>query len=156
MTALDLKMEIAQQVQSMPDSEQLLLRLLNYVKTLTKGEAIEEQLKGDSLRLWNRTVELASLQANWDGAEAAPMEKKVVNNVQKVIKAGTASDFKDWLLFPDDNGTLLLQLRSGEACVSVGTASYSFVYKKGDDVRTGERVRFSPSSVLKVIRDARA
>lgn len=152
MTAVDLRMEIAQQIEGMPDSEQLLLRVLNYVKGLTKKENHDVVLVGDALRLWDRSLELAALPKGWDGADALPMNKKVVMNVQKLIKAGVSSDFKDWVLFPDDNGTMLLQSRNGDASISIGSNSYSFVCRKDGQLRTGEMVRFSPSSILKTIR----
>ena len=43
-------------------------------------------------------VWLSNLQAGWDGAGARPMHKKVVQNVQRVIKAGISSDFQNWVL----------------------------------------------------------
>lgn len=152
MTALDLKMEITQQIQGMPDSEQMLLRLLNYVKGLTRKHDVDTVLTGDALRMWNRIVELESLKPSWDGAGAAPMEKKVVENMKQLIKAGISSDFKNWVLFPDDNGTMLLQTREGNASISVGSNTYSFVQIDGNDIRTGEKLRFSTSSLLKTIR----
>ena len=107
---------------------------------------------GDALRLWKRTEELATLPAGWDGAKAMPMQKKAVQNVKRLIKAGFSSDFKDWVLFPDDNGTLLMQSKDGNACISIGNNSYSFVCMKEGTVKAGESMKFTPTSVLKTIR----
>ena len=98
MTTIDLRMELAQEIQNIPDSEQLLLRVINYVRSITKKDDDSLTLTGDALRLWNRTMELSNLQAGWDGAGARPMHKKVVQNVQRVIKAGISSDFQNWVL----------------------------------------------------------
>ena len=110
-------------------------------------------LTGDALRLWNRTAELSVLTKGWDGASAMPIEKKAVQNMQRLIKAGTSEDFKDWVLFPDDNGTLLMQSKDGMASISIGNSSFSFVYTKGDKVNAGENIRFSALKVLKTLRD---
>ena len=74
MTTIDLRMMLAQEIQNIPDSEQMLMKAINYVRSLTKHKDVA--LTGDALRLWNRTAELAALTAGWDGAQALPMEKK--------------------------------------------------------------------------------
>ncbi len=114
------------------------------------------QLTGDALRLWNRTEELKALPSGWDGASAMPLEKKAVTNVQKVLTKGLSADFRDWLLFPDDAGTLLLQSRDGFASISIGNNSFSYVYEKDGKIYSGDKVRFSPSSVLDVLREIAA
>jgi hypothetical protein len=78
MTTIDLRLELAQEIQNIPDSEQLLLRVINYVRGVTKKENAVQALSGDALRLWNRTDELSFLQEGWDGADAMPMEKKTL------------------------------------------------------------------------------
>ena len=153
MTTVDLRMELAHEIQQIPDSEQLLLRVINYVRGITKSEDVAVALTGDSLRLWNRMHELSTLPAGWDGGDALPMQEKTVKNVQRLIKAGVNSDFKDWVLFPDDNGTVLMQSKNGEASISIGNNSYSFVYLKNGELKAGESVRFSPSAVLRTMRN---
>ena len=74
---------------------------------------------GDALRLWKRTLELAELTAGWDGAQALPMEKKALQNMQRLIKAGESTDFQQWVLFPDDNGTILMQSKDGKASTAI-------------------------------------
>lgn len=150
MTALDIRMEIAQQIDCIPDSEQTLLKVLQYVRRLTGTDNVP--LVGDALRLWNRSEELSLLPKSWDGADGIPMEKKAVRNVQSLLKKGMSADFKDWVLFPDEAGTLLLQSRDGKASISIGNASYSYVYEKDGQIERGDKVRFTPSSVLSVIR----
>ena len=153
MTTIDLRMELAQEIQNIPDSEQLLTRAINFVRNLTKHEDVTIVLTGDALRLWNRTAELAALAKGWDGASAMPIEKKAVQNMQRLIKAGASEDFNGWVLFPDDNGTLLMQSKDGMASISIGNSSYSFVYTKDGKVNAGENIRFSAIKVLKTLRD---
>ena len=145
-------MELAQEIRNIPDSEQLLLRVINYVRNITKKENGDFTLTGDALRLWKRTEELAALQQGWDGVDAMPMQKKTVQNMQRLIKAGFSSDFQDWVLFPDDNGTLLMQSTDGNANISIGNNYYSFVFTKNGKTNVGEAVRFSPSAVLTTMR----
>lgn len=153
MTTIDLRMELAQEIKNIQDSEQLLIRVINYVRNLTKHEDVALVLTGDSLRLWNRTAELAALTKGWDGASAMPVEKKVVQNMQRLIRTGESSDFSGWVLFPDDNGTLLMQSKDGMASISIGKSSFSFVYTKNGKVNAGENIRFSAIKALKTLRD---
>ena len=153
MTTIDLRMELAQEIQNIPDSEQLLTSAINFVRNLRKHEDVAIVLTGDALRLWNRTAELAALAKGWDGASAMPIEKKTVQNMQRLIKAGVSEDFSGWVLFPDDNGTLLMQSKDGMASISIGNSSYSFVYTKDGKVNAGENIRFSAIKVLKTLRD---
>ena len=152
MTALDIRLEITQQIDSIADSEQALLKVLRYVRRLAGMDDAAVTLTGDALRLWNRVEELASLSYAWDGVDAMPMEKKAVGNMQKVLKKGLSADFRSWVLFPDEAGTLLLQSRDGKASISIGNSSYSYVYEKDGRILSGNKVRFSPSSVLNIIR----
>lgn len=156
MSTIDLRLELAHEIQHIPDSEQLLLRVINYVRGITKKENASAALTGDALRLWNRTEELAALPFGWDGSEAMPMERRAVENVKRLIKAGICSDFKGWMLFPDDNGTLLLQSVDGNASISIGNSSYSYASTKGGKTVVKEYVRFSPSSVLNTLRSIAA
>lgn len=152
MTTIDLRLQLAQEIENIPDSEQLLLRVINYVRGITKKGKAELALSGDALRLWNRTEELSALQHGWDGAVALPMKKKSLRNMQRLLKAGVGSDFKNWVLFPDDNGTLLLQSKDGTASISIGNSSYSYVFVKDGKVTASESVRFSLTSVLNTLR----
>jgi hypothetical protein len=150
MTTIDLRMMLAQEIQNIPDSEQMLMKAINYVRSLTKHKDVA--LTGDALRLWNRTAELAALTAGWDGAQALPMEKKALLNMQRLIKAGESTDFQQWILFPDDNGTILMQSKDGKASISIGNIFYSFVSTKDGKVDAGQNVKFSVASALKTLR----
>ena len=152
MTALDIRMEIAQQIESIPDSEQTLLKVLQYVRKLAVKGNESVALTGDTLRLWNRVEELKLLKKSWDGGNAIPIEKKAITNLQKVLKQGVSADFRDLVLFPDEAGTLLLQSRDGKASISIGNNSFSYVYEKDGKIQTGDKIRFTVSSLLNVIR----
>ena len=156
MTALDIRLEIAQQIENIPDSEQTLLKVLHYLRRLRSNDNSAITLTGDALRLWNHVEELKALPKSWDGADAMPMEKKAVVNVQKLLKLGVSADFVDWVVFPDEAGTLLLQSRDGKASISIGNNYYSYVFEKNGKIESGDRVRFSPTSVLHILRQISA
>lgn len=59
MTAIELKLELARQVLDIPNNEDVITKAIAYIKKLTSTQAIA--LKGEALRMWNRTKEFESL-----------------------------------------------------------------------------------------------
>ena len=129
--------------------------MLQYVRKFADKNGTSV-LVDDALRLWQRLDELKTLKNSWDGAGALPLEKKAVVNLQKVLIKGVSADFTNWVLFPDEAGTLLLQSRDGKASISVGNNFYSYVYEKDNRIYTGDKIRFSVASLLDVIRKTAA
>ena len=152
MTALDIRKRIDHQVQRIPDDNFSLLLLLNYAKQLTDNYNVNSELTGDALRLWNRTQVLSKLYRGWDGADAAPIETKTIANMQNILQKGVETDFCGWVLFPDDNGTLLLQLQNKNASISLGNNYFSYVFQNDKRFVSGENIKFSVSSFLNVIK----
>ena len=152
MTALELDKEIKTQVRRIHGDSFSMLLLLNYAKQLSNNEVTDKMLSGDALRLWKRTNVLSKLYKGWDGADASPIENKTIANMQNVLKKCSETDFSGWVLFPDDNGTLLLQSQDKNASISLGNNLFSFVCQKGNDIISGENVRFSVTSFLNVIK----
>ena len=152
MTTLELNREIKTQVRRINDDSFSLLLLLNYAKQLSNNVTADNTLTGNALRLWNRTKILSRLYKGWDGAEALPIESKTIANMQKVLKKCSETDFSDWVLFPDDNGTLLLQSQNKNASISLGNNLFSYVYQKGSGIISGENIKFSVSSFLNALK----
>jgi hypothetical protein len=59
-----------------------------------------------------------------------------------------------WLLFPDTNGTILLQYAGGDkdASISIGKTAFSYFVDDGkQNVEESACVDFSPSGIIKTI-----
>ena len=105
-----------------------------------KGEVYARQLA--------RINELAALQNNWDDDGALPIEKKVIKNVKQLLEQCEDSDLREWVIFPDVNGTILLENKSGDASISIGNTEFSYVSSNGN----GANVKIRTDSLLKTIR----
>ena len=110
------------------------------VKTKAKGEVYARQLA--------RVNELAALQNDWDDNGALPIEKKVVKNVKQLLEQCEEADLREWVIFPDINGTILLENKSGDASISIGNTEFSYVSNNGN----GANVKIKNDSLLKTIR----
>ena len=110
------------------------------VKLKAKGEVYTRQLA--------RINELAELEKDWDDNGALPIGKKVIKNLKQLLEKSEDSDLREWVIFPDINGTILLENKSGDATISVGNTEFSFVSKK----IKGSNEKIKTDSLLKVIR----
>ena len=96
----------------------------------------------------SRLNELACLKANWDDEGALPIEPKTIRNVKQLIERSDDSDLEKWVIFPDINGTILLESKSGNATISVGNRDFSYSSKK----QKGSHKRLTIASLLNVMR----
>jgi hypothetical protein len=154
MTAIELKLELARQVLDIPDNEDVITKAIAYIKKLTQSHAKANTLTGEALRMWNRTMEFEGLVFGWDGEGGLPIEKKAIGNVRKMLKACDGNVLDHWLLFPDTNGTLLLQYNGTDkdASISIGNTAYSYFVDKNDQpVDSAENVKFSVASLIQTI-----
>ena len=71
-----------------------------------------------------RLKEFASLQLGWDGEEAQPVMVEVVDFMNQLLRSCRSMELAEWSLFPNVNGTLLLQ--RNDAAISIGKEEYSY------------------------------
>jgi hypothetical protein len=95
---------------------------------------------------------LSYLKAGWDGLEALPVSKGVVNNVSQLLTISTNIDWRDWIIEPNINGTVILRSMSRMAGISIGSDTFSYYKKEGKSVTGHDGVDFSASAVLSVMR----
>ena len=62
---------------------------------------------------------LATLKENWDGEDALPVSRQVINNLKRVLLISDDEDWKDWMIGPDTNATLGLQSANTDACIGI-------------------------------------
>ena len=78
-----------------------------------------------------------SYQKGWDGEDASPLTSKVIENFCLVLEHVDKGLLKNLTIFPETNGTLLIESRTREAGINLGDASFSY-YEINDDSVTGE------------------
>lgn len=103
-------------------------------------------------KAFSRLDHLAELEKNWDGEDALPISRKVLNNVKSVLLISEDEDWKDWIIGPEPNGSLGLQSKATDACISIGSDEYSYYAEiKGQEYH-GNHVLFAPSAFLETMR----
>ncbi|MCR5455811.1 MAG: hypothetical protein K6F33_12560 [Bacteroidales bacterium] len=113
--------------------------------------AVHKEVKARDViysKLLARLDELSKLQNNWDDDGALPMEPEVVKNVKKMIEKSKNGDLNEWTIFPDINGTILLENQK-DTVISIGNTEFSYTSPHSK----GSRIKFTPSVLLKTIRE---
>ena len=95
---------------------------------------------------------LSTLQFGWDGYNALPISRKVINNLRSVLLISDSDDWKNWMISPDGNATLGLQSKPHTTLISVGADEFSYLANI-DGRRYGEsHVPFTPEALLSIMR----
>ena len=101
-------------------------------------------------RMKVRLSELSELNKGWDGNNAQPISTRTCNNMQAVLMFCRDEDIEHWVLFPDVDGRLYLDLKSDKIDTGVILSDKSFSYFAED--KDGEDIPFSQDVFLEVLR----
>ena len=96
-----------------------------------------------------RLKEFADLQPGWDGEDAQPVLPDVTTFVGELLRSCNSLELADWSLFPNVNGTLLLQHKN--AAVSIGKEEYSYFAEAKDKAIGHDHQPLSIESVMSTI-----
>ena len=92
-----------------------------------------------------------SYQKGWDGEDASPLTSKVIENFCLVLENVDKGLLKNLTIFPETNGTLLIESRIREAGINLGDTSFSY-YEITDNNVTGENgLPFSVEAIASAI-----
>lgn len=75
-----------------------------------------------------------NLKKNWDGYNALPISKKVISNTISIIELLSSKVLKEWVIFPNTNGTILFTIKKKKlhSSFNIGIQDYSFYATIGD------------------------
>ena len=96
-----------------------------------------------------RLKEFAGLQPGWDGEDAQPVLPEVTTFMNQLLHSCNSLELTDWSLFPNVNGTFLLQRKN--AAISIGLKEFSYYAEAKDKVIGLDHQPLSIESVLSTI-----
>lgn len=125
---------------------------LSYDNKKWLADRLYEDIHADSKteRMKARLGELAELSQGWDGNNAKPISSRVYNNMQAVLLCCQDNDIERWVLFPDVNGNLYLDLKSDDVDAGIILSDKSFSYFTDD--KDEKDIPFSPDIFMQVLR----
>ena len=112
-----------------------------------QSEIADENLANMQCRL----NEFSKLDTGWDGyGDSLPISRAAINHTKQVLGACRSSDLSEWRLFPNTNGTILLELDN--AAISIGDNSFTYWFESDGKDFGEEYVPFSVNGVINAIK----
>lgn len=108
--------------------------------------------------LTERLMSFLSLEAGWNNEEtSSPINTDVVAFVDRVLLGSEASDWQNWLVFPEQTGSVLLDYEADccHASISVGIDGFSYMAYGPGFYDTADRGSLSDSELLAFVRKVR-
>lgn len=125
---------------------------LSYDDKKWLADKLYEDIRPDTKikQMRERLGELAALGQGWDGNNALPISFGAYNNMLAVLLSCQNEDIEKWVLFPDVNGNIYLDLKSDAIDAGIILSDKSFSYFT--DEKDEQGIPFSPDIFIEVLR----
>ena len=129
------------------------IELETYNNPTTFAERESKTYLGNVDRLYQRLLQVSKLQQGWDGYNALPVNSQVIDNMHVVLDNCDSTQLQGWQIFPEINGTILLQNSVRRAGINLGDNTFSYFIIKGNNVDGDDSKSFSVSLFLNVLNE---
>ena len=129
------------------------IELETYNNPTTFAERESKTYLGNVDRLYQRLLQMSKLQQGWDGYNALPVNSQVIDNMHVVLENCDSTQLQGWQIFPEINGTILLQNSVRRAGINLGDKTFSYFIIKGNNVDGDDSKAFSVSLFLNVLNE---
>lgn len=127
------------------------IELETYNNPTTFAERESKTYLGNVDRLYQRLLQVSKLQQGWDGYNALPVNSQVIDNMHVVLDNCDSTQLQGWQIFPEINGTILLQNSVRRAGINLGDKTFSYFIINGNNVDGDDSKAFSVSMFLNVL-----
>ena len=127
------------------------IELETYNNPTTFAEQERKTYLGNVDRLYQRLLQVSKLQQGWDGYNALPVNSQVIDNMHVVLDNCDSTQLQGWQIFPEINGTILLQNSVRRAGINLGDKTFSYFIINGNNVDGNDSKAFSVSMFLNVL-----
>jgi len=130
---------------------QLVLKLKNSLMS-RENVSVEESAQVAYYTILDKLKTYQRYGKGWDGENASPLTKKVVSNFCRVLETIDKSLLEGITIYPEVNGTLLIDSTRREAGISLGDDKFSYYEIEGDTVKGENGIPFTVSALTNVIK----
>lgn len=102
----------------------------------------------DILKKWNTYKGYAQ---GWDGEDASPLTPQVVDNFNQVLNQIDKHLLQGLTIYPETNGTLLIDSTKREAGISLGDHRFSYYEIEGDKIAGQDGIPFTAEALSQII-----
>ncbi|MBR1410228.1 MAG: hypothetical protein IJ580_03935 [Prevotella sp.] len=152
MTVVELNAQLLREISYIADNENYLQKTLDFITKLTKSKQkplIRGQVYTEMLE---RLSDFQEYQKGWDGDDALPISRLVVQNFKKVLQKSNDSELAGWTIYPAANGTLLLQNKVRKSGINIGTQGFSYYSIVDGEVKGENHLKFSAKAILETMK----
>ena len=146
MTAIDINAEVLRQLSIISNNKSYLEKTLDFLKGLTSQKGSQTVRGAAYQKMLKSLPDYQEYERGWDDDDALPLYAAVVRNFKKVMDQSTDYALDGWTIFPEANGTLLMEYQKKEAGINLGISDFSYYIIDNNQV-SGEvfrRVHLSP------------
>jgi len=129
------------------------IELETYKNPTTFAKRERKTYLGNVDRLYQRLLQVSKLQQGWDGYNALPVNSQVIDNMHVVLDNCDSTQLQGWQIFPEINGTILLQNSVRRAGINLGDKTFSYFIINGNNVDGDDSKLFSVSLFLNVLNE---
>ncbi len=129
------------------------IELETYKNPTTFAKRERKTYLGNVDRLYQRLLQVSKLQQGWDGYNALPVNSQVIDNMHVVLENCDSTQLQGWQIFPEINGTILLQNSVRRAGINLGDKTFSYFIISGNNVDGDDSKVFSVSLFLNVLNE---
>ena len=103
-------------------------------------------------KLYSRLEEMRQLEYDWDDEGAIPIKEEIINTVAALIDAEEGTNLEQWIIFPDTNGTLMLEAKHRDATISIGTKEFSYVFHSNEHDENADHLPLTLNTLTQIIK----
>ena len=116
-----------------------------------KDESYDETVQVAYFELLKKLNTYKNYTAGWDGENAVPLSKKVIQNFNLVLEHIDRRSLVGLTIYPEINGSLLVDSQKREAGISLGETHFSY-YEIENGVVSGEdKIPFSVDEFSRIV-----
>lgn len=103
-------------------------------------------------RLLNDLATFQSYKKGWDGDNASPLSQLVAKHFLQLLGKSSEGDLHDWTIYPEKNGTLILENERQNAQINLAEKEFSYFKNSHNKLEGESHVKFTTKALLKTIR----
>lgn len=126
--------------------------LQDSLKSEKKSNAGKKQEQKSYYDILNKFLTYSNYGEKWDGASAVPLTEKVKANFSDVLNKIDKRYLEGLTIFPEINGTLLIDSTKKEAGICLGNDAFSYFITDNDEVSGQDNIPYSAAALIDTIK----
>ncbi|MBQ3656116.1 MAG: hypothetical protein II956_04610 [Bacteroidales bacterium] len=129
-----------------------LVNLLQGSLKTDKPDNADKQHQKDYYEILDKFLTYSKYGEKWDGENAVPLTEKVKNNFSELLNKIDKKLLSGMTIFPEINGTLLIDSTIKEAGICLGNDTFSYYITENDVISGQDNIPFTVKKLIDTIK----